>query len=68
MKNLCALYLFLPLAVYGQESPLPDLPADVSTWGEKEIFFSGIAAGFILGASSFVLRLIRQTARQNPEI
>jgi hypothetical protein len=58
----------LPATAQTNSAGIPELPADSSTWGEREIFFAGMLAGFVVGGWGFVLRFVRQAARQNPEI
>ena len=39
-----------------------------ATLTEADVFFYGIIAGFVVGGSGFLLRVVRQAGRQNPEL
>lgn len=69
MKKIFLFALLLPFPVLAQTvAGMPALPSDASTWTDYDTFNAGMIAGFVLGATGFLFRLVRQTSRQNPEM
>jgi len=48
---------------------IPTVPSSADApWTDSQVFWAGMTLGFVWGGVAWIFRLVRQTARQNPEI
>ena len=56
------------IACMAQTNQIPELPDSSSPWDDSTVFWAGLTLGFVWGGVAWIFRLVRQTAKQNPEI